>query len=218
MNKLFLFDLDGTILKVHHQKMAEIVDKSLAISGLSFAITSEKKFAGRTDHDIFNSFIPDLSQETYHQLKETYIDLMINELKKEHVDLLHGVDVVCTWLQSSQADWGLLTGNYERTGLQKVSCSGFPLPISFGVYGDEYASRNQLAASGLDKARQHFGKEFQPHQIVIIGDTPKDIECAKVNGYISVAVSTGGYTWEELQAHQPDFTIQSLSELIEIFS
>lgn len=218
MNKLFLFDLDGTILKVHHHKMAEIVDKSLINTGLSFAITHEKKFAGRTDHDIFNSFVPDLSQELYQKLKNNYIDLMLKELNPEHVDLLDGVHIVCKWLIETKADWGLLTGNYERSGLQKVFCSGFPLPVSFGIYGDEHTHRNHLAASSLNKARQHFGKEFAPHQLVIIGDTPKDIECAKVNGYVSVAVSTGNYTKEELQSYQPDYAIQSLSELVHLFS
>ncbi|TNE72121.1 HAD family hydrolase [bacterium] len=217
MQKLFLFDLDGTVLKVQNTIMAAIVDKSLTISGLEHEIKSEKKFAGRTDKDIFYSFVDAENHERYHQLKEAYIQLMLNELKPEHVSLISGVQEACHWLVDSNLTWGLLTGNYERSGLQKVRCSGFPLPVSFGVFGDEYAHRNHLAASSLAKAEAHFGHAFLPEELVIIGDTPKDIECAKVNGFISVAVSTGGYSKEELFACKPDFLIESLSELPALF-
>lgn len=47
---------------------------------------------------------------------------------------------------------------------------------------------------------------------MVIGDTPKDIECAKHNNFISVAVATGRYSVEELAKHQPDFVLTDLSD------
>ena len=218
MHKLFLFDLDGTILKVKTPSMVSIVDRSLKDNGLEHKTLIEKKFAGRTDHDIFNSYLDASSNHLYDSLKNRYIDLMLTELTESDVDLIDGVHTVCDWLTTNQIDWGLLTGNYEISGKQKVKCSRFPLSVSFGVFGDHHTSRTELASQALALGKSYFQKEYNERDIIIIGDTPKDIICAKENGYIAVAVATGGYTFDELEAFNPDFTIHNLSELPQLFS
>lgn len=217
LQKLFLFDLDGTVLKVKTHKMVAIVDKTLTHVGLAHHTKIEKKFSGRTDNDIFHSYLDDSNVHLYPKLKETYTELMLNDLQNEDVDLLSGVDTVCNWLTANSLDWGLLTGNFELTGKQKVLRSGFPLPVSFGLYGDFFTNRTELAAEAIKKGNAFFGKEFSPSDIVIIGDTPKDILCANENGFTSVGVSTGGYSKTDLLAHQPHFVIEDLAQLIHLF-
>jgi phosphoglycolate phosphatase-like HAD superfamily hydrolase len=46
----------------------------------------------------------------------------------------------------------------------------------------------------------------------VIGDTPRDIECGKAFGAITVAVATGKYTREELASHGPDFLFDDFSD------
>jgi len=56
---------------------------------------------------------------------------------------------------------------------------------------------------------------------VIIGDTPKDIECARAFGARCVAVTTGGYSCEEIAPHEPDALLADLSSpdrILEILS
>lgn len=216
LQKLFLFDLDGTVLKVKTKKMVSIVDKTLTHVGLAHHTTLEKKFSGRTDKDIFHSYLDESNVHLYPLLKETYTQYMFNELQNVDVDLLLGVDSVCKWLVNNNLNWGLLTGNFELTGKQKILCSGFPLPVSFGLFGDDFTNRTELAAQAVQHGNAFFGKEFSPSDIVIIGDTPKDILCAKENGFISVGVTTGGYSQEELLAYQPSFVIQDLNQLIHL--
>lgn len=217
-NKLFLFDLDGTVLKVKTHKMMTIVDRTLHDVGLGHHATREKKFSGRTDKDIFYSYLDETSHPIYPKLKERYIELMLSDLQSEDVDLLEGVHDVCSWLINHNLSWGVLTGNYEVSGKQKILRSGFPLPVEFGIYGDHHASRTDLAAQAITFAQAHFKKVFNPSDIVIIGDTPKDISCAKDNGYIAVAVATGGFSTDDLAKHEPHFVLNNLSELPLIWS
>ena len=49
-------------------------------------------------------------------------------------------------------------------------------------------------------------------RVIVIGDTPFDIECARVAGAISIAVATGGHSVEELRAAGADFVLADLSD------
>jgi len=217
-SKLFLFDLDGTLLNVKYHRMLHIVDESLKSVGLHQEIHREKKFSGRTDHDIFQSYLNIEMKHQYEQLKSRYIELMQNELKQEDVDLLDGAHEVANWITKNEINWGLLTGNYEVTGKLKVRNAGFPLEASFGIFGDGFLDRTVMAAEAITKAKLHFPFDISSESIVIIGDTPNDIRCAKENNYLSVAISTGAYSKQVLADYQPDFLIESLHELPKLFS
>lgn len=215
MKKVYLLDLDGTLLKVKTKIMVEIVDKALSSVGLVHKLKVEKKFSGRTDRDIFGMYI-DVDSSAYDELKISYIQQMEQDLKDNHVLLLKGADELSNWLVEEQKLWGLLTGNFETSGLKKVSCSGFPLTVELGFFGDNHSDRNELAATALPKCQEIYGSELQPKDIVIIGDTPKDVICAKVNDYTSVAISTGNYSSEDLAKFEPDYLISSLDELTKL--
>jgi phosphoglycolate phosphatase-like HAD superfamily hydrolase len=64
----------------------------------------------------------------------------------------------------------------------------------------------------MARALEDHGEEFTPDQIYVIGDTPRDIECGKAFGAVTVAVSTGRYSREELASHNPDFLFDDLSD------
>ena len=54
--------------------------------------------------------------------------------------------------------------------------------------------------------------------VLVIGDTPKDIDCARAAGFVAVAVATGSYGKDELAAHQPDFLFENLSDTVGIMA
>ena len=62
----------------------------------------------------------------------------------------------------------------------------------------------------MQRAHAHLGVAFQPDAVVVIGDTPEDIRCARSSGVRSVAVASGRYTRAELAEHSPDHLFDSL--------
>ncbi len=55
-------------------------------------------------------------------------------------------------------------------------------------------------------------------RVIVIGDTPHDIDCARVGGAISIAVATGGFTVEELRAAGADVVVADLSDTEQVLA
>ena len=66
---------------------------------------------------------------------------------------------------------------------------------------------------GIAQAR---GAEPEPRRVVVIGDTPRDVDCAKKNGCRSVAVATGWHTAEELRKTEADEVVEDLAGLCDL--
>ena len=49
-------------------------------------------------------------------------------------------------------------------------------------------------------------------RVIVIGDTPHDIECARVAGARSIAVATGGYTVDQLREAGADHALTDLAD------
>lgn len=82
-----------------------------------------------------------------------------------------------------------------------------------GAYGNDHYDRPQLVAIAAGRAERSFGLSFNGQDIVVIGDTPHDIRCGKLNGTRTVAVATGPYSLQELQREQPDALLPDLENL-----
>eukprot|EP01051_Picozoa_sp_SAG22_P005974 SAG22_NODE_374_length_11548_cov_6.893615_2_plen_323_part_00 len=102
---------------------------------------------------------------------------------------------------SSSIVQGMLTGNLEPNASTKLVAAGFAMS-SFaktkdgkllGAFGSDSQSRNSLLPIALAKYNDTFGGDISEADVVIIGDTPRDIECAHVNGAKALAVATGEY-------------------------
>jgi len=80
----------------------------------------------------------------------------------------------------------------------------------FGAYGCDHADRNLLGPLALQRAAAHAARSFTAEETWIIGDTPKDIACARALGARCLAVATGRFSVSELEAAGADFVIGSL--------
>jgi phosphoglycolate phosphatase len=107
---------------------------------------------------------------------------------------------------------GLVTGNLSSIGWHKVQRAQLRHHFRFGAFADMGATRTELARLALAHARRRgwLGPQVRPF---LIGDTANDIEAARANGIVSVAVATGHYGVDELRPHRPDFLLSNLAEL-----
>ena len=78
---------------------------------------------------------------------------------------------------------------------------------------DDDEDRDQIAAAALRRARRVLGDDLKPQEVIVVGDTPRDIECGRAIGARVLAVATGGAMLPELQDHQPDWAVEDLRTL-----
>lgn len=97
----------------------------------------------------------------------------------------------------------------EETAYIKLERAGIDHLFSFGAFGCNYTDRNLLPAEAEKKFIGLSGKRIAKRNFIVIGDTPKDIECAKSFGATSVAVATGDYLISELLIYNPDLALES---------
>jgi phosphoglycolate phosphatase-like HAD superfamily hydrolase len=108
----------------------------------------------------------------------------------------------------------LLTGNMAANALVKVAAFGLDrwLDLSLGAYGSDAADRNLLVPVALQRLAAERGVELAPEEAWVIGDTPRDLECARAGGARCLLVATGRYGFSELAALGPDAVLDDLSD------
>jgi phosphoglycolate phosphatase-like HAD superfamily hydrolase len=107
---------------------------------------------------------------------------------------------------------GLLTGNIAGGAAAKMRHFGLERHFGFGAYGCDHADRNRLGPVALDRAARHAGRSFSAEETVVIGDTPKDIDCARAMGARCLAVATGRFSVEELHGAGASRVVSTLEE------
>lgn len=107
---------------------------------------------------------------------------------------------------------GLLTGNVVTGAQLKLESFGILHYFRIGAYGSDNEDRKALVPVAQLRARQYCVTYIAPERTFVIGDTPRDIDCARAHGVQAVAVATGNYSLEALQAHEPDRCFADLGD------
>ena len=214
---LILLDIDSTLVTTGGSGLAAMEETGRELVGPEF---SEKgvDFAGRLDTLI----IPELltrhgvrpTREALAAFRSTYARRLPRHLERNRdkaralpgalksVRLLHA---------SARVAMGLVTGNFAETGAMKLRACGFdPAWFAFSGWGDADGDGAQEAEQGRSPTRdalpriaaEHFERHHgrKPSRVVVVGDTPHDIRCAKVNGFVGCGVATGHFSIEQLRA------------------
>jgi phosphoglycolate phosphatase len=107
---------------------------------------------------------------------------------------------------------GLLTGNSAMGAQLKLESFGLWQYFRLGAYGSDHHDRNALVPIAQQRIHALLGHVIPAHHTYVIGDTPRDIACARAHGARAIAVATGSYSVEVLQQHHPDHCLVDLSD------
>jgi phosphoglycolate phosphatase len=150
------------------------------------------------------------TEQHYEDLKAIYIEQLTRELQTGHVDVFDGVLESIEYCLGNEIPFALLTGNYRETAFIKLNRAGLDHYFSHGSFGCNDTDRNMLAERAIELTESWYGQRADPSRMVVIGDTPRDIECARHAGLHAVAVSTGHYKRDDLARHKPDMLLDGL--------
>ena len=221
MNKLVLFDIDGTLIKINNKQRK-----------LSFSYAFKKVYGVDTDIDIIDHAGKTDKKIIMEVLKKEGLDeknirLKIDEVMKEITTffernisedkfcLLDGVQALLKELSKNNILLGLVTGNLEpiaRAKLKNVNLNNY---FQLGGFGSDAEDRVNLVKIAIKRAENNFSFKFNKN-VFLIGDTPRDIQAGKEAGVKTIAVSTGSYSGQELKAENPDFLFKDLIHKEEI--
>ncbi len=220
MKKLFLFDIDGTILMTYGAGLRGMERAGQELFGPKFSL-SGISIAGSLDQKIFQDAVAQAQiaydPPQYEQFVARYGQELQRELTNPHArrpELLPGITELLEQLrQESRVGLGLLTGNYTLTGPIKLRHLGIdPSWFPVAAWGDLADSRPGLVPLAIDQHHQATGHRLEGQDVVVIGDTPKDIDCAHAHGCLAVAVATGDYDLQTLADAGADIALQDLQD------
>ncbi len=216
---IILFDIDGTLLTVDRNFNRPLLRIIIDDLNINYPDMESDPFSGRTDFDIITSFLVNhnFDEKLYETFKEVYLNRLSTEIT-EHDVLRHNyVDEAIEYFSKPNFITGLLTGNYPDAAIVKLKVADIHYEFAFGAFGEFHKDRNVLPQLALTSIKEMLKVEPDPSRFVIIGDTPRDIICAKSAGMKSVSVTTGKFSAEQLSEHNPDLIIDSLANPEEWF-
>lgn len=217
MNRLVLFDIDETLIKPRGVGRRALTEALKQIFGQELD-TSCVFFSGKTDPQLVREILlangvdePQF-QTTWERVLQLYPQILQKEIQKaEDYTLLAGAaELIFALAENQDASLGLLTGNTEQGARIKLEPFQLNSHFPIGAFGSDSHDRMHLPEIAYDRAKKHFAKDWQRHEIVIIGDSVNDILCAQGFSARSVIVNTGRTTWDELALLKPNFLFSSL--------
>jgi len=125
--------------------------------------------------------------------------------------VLPGAEKTLVALGEAGVMLGLVSGAMEGAARTKLVPANLNRFFIFGAYGSDSPDRGELTHIGVQKAAT-LHRDLEPAQVFVVGDTPRDIEAAKVAGAVSVGVATGHYSVDELTAAGGGFVLDSLEQ------
>ncbi|MGL4515009.1 MAG: HAD family hydrolase [Lacipirellulaceae bacterium] len=229
--KVVLFDIDGTLVETGGAGMHAFAETFAAEFGVD-RLARGVSFAGRSDRGIARDFFRahgiDETAANWRRFKAGYVERLPGLLAGCTGRVLPGVEALVERLESQgDVHLGLLTGNVREAAECKLSHYGLWERFRrdggdvFGGFGDEHPDRNDIAAMAASQARARHARSPLPRgvaangegeRIVVIGDTPNDVRCARAIGAWAVAVPTGHTPASVLEASAPDLLTPTLEE------
>lgn len=218
--RLFLFDVDGTLLNAHGAGRIALARALEATYGTAGSIRTFDT-RGKTDPQIVIEVMraADVPDAVIRSRLETFFEAYLRSLETlidngHPVEAMPGIPQVVEALGTrDDALVGLLTGNIEQGAQIKLRPTGLLPFFRIGAFGSDDPDRRHLPAIARQRARALVRRDVPFGQITIIGDTPLDVDCALACGARAVAVATGQHSPEELATCFPDLLLPDFSNV-----
>lgn len=204
-----LWDVDGTLLRTngiaqnafdvaaehvlgrpagaHQVKMSGKTDPLIALEIMAFAGLAE---------DEARALLPRVIERLEAELAGA------RELVREQGHVLPGVEAVLRDLAGDPAvAQSVLTGNTAANAALKVQAFGLDrwLDLEVGAFGSDSHDREELVPVALERLARRRGRTLAAGAVWVVGDTPRDLACARAAGARCLLVATGRFALAELE-------------------
>ena len=206
---LLLFDIDGTLLLGGSDAHRDAIVESLrVVHGVEEPVRGPLGVAGRTDLDIAREILLasgvsarriDARADDFRIAAcEAYARLVPDDLS--HCVAPGMGELLANLAVRDGIVLALVTGNLQPIARMKLRAAGIGKYFAGGQggFGSDHEDRSELPAIARRRAGEGSGEPWPCERTILIGDTPRDIACARADGVRVVAIATGPYGVEEL--------------------
>ncbi len=238
---VILWDIDGTLIDSAGSGGGALCQAL----GELFNVPDVQSVAlhGRTDRGILSELLQvngvDANEENLRQLSVAYFAKLPDVLNVRGGRVLPGIVELLIAFQTAGCRQGVLTGNMPTSALLKLSHYNLLHCFAAGAFGDKVMHRKELRTPalqvagwiaratdaelelGLVNTLQHSFEDVDSEsvdagRVVVIGDTPLDVQLAQLMGARCIAVTTGGCTSAQLEESGADWILPDLTNSAEI--
>jgi phosphoglycolate phosphatase-like HAD superfamily hydrolase len=216
-----LWDVDGTLIRAGDIGAAVFDTAIVAVLGVR--PRERIRMSGKTDPQIVAEYLDQLGVDE----SDGVIDAVLAQAAKDlsaaaAAGVLNREGYACPGvgdlLEAVAGEPGvvssLLTGNVLPNAITKLSAFGLDrwLRFDLGAYGSDSRDRNRLVPIAVDRVERRLGVRVDPDDVWVIGDTPRDWECATAAGVRCLLVGTGRFTTAELAPLGADAVLDDLGD------
>lgn len=221
---LVLFDIDGTLVSVRGAGRRALARAIEAVTGVAGALDGVR-LNGSTDpvilEDAYAQHVgrPIRGDEEREAVLARYVDHLGEELaaSAHEYEVLPGArELVEALAGTGRHVLGLATGNIERAALMKLEPGGLAEHFELGGFGSDASAREALVRAGIDRgqaaAQARFGRAFSAEEVVVVGDTERDVTAAHAAGARAVGVLAGSQHRDAVVASRPELVVPTLRD------
>lgn len=212
---LILFDIDGTLIDSGEAGTRSL---NLAFKELFSVVNAfhDISMAGKTDTQIMKEGLMKYGISADGNLDaiiNTYIKHLQMEINNDRRHIKPGVyELLEKFSLIRDIRLGLLTGNLEPGA--RIKLEPFKLNKYFptGAFGSDDEDRNRLLPIAIKRFKELCQRRICIDECIVVGDTPRDVYCAKIYGAMCLGVATGPYSIDELIEAGADYVVRDLSD------
>lgn len=222
MERLFLFDIDGTLCDSGNAGSISLNRTFESLLHVPNAFQSIR-MDGKTDIQIIREGLEcngiSAGENQLKTIVGYYLKQLRMEIDNDRKHLKPGVvELLSALAETAGCHLALLTGNLEAGARIKLEPFGLNPYFPYGAFGSDHEDRRRLVPIALQKFSAFRGRDPAPTHCIVIGDTPLDVACAKPHGATAVAVCTGNYTADQLHRAGADLVLDNLSGAFDLLT
>ena len=215
---LILFDIDHTLVDVQALHNPAYEASILEAHGVAVRM-QDITYTGKTTPNILRDLCThvgvgaEATESCLPDLLTAFTGRVLAGMAEDlRPNVLPGVNELLACLRERGYLLGVVTGNPPEIGREVLRRAGLVANFSLFAFGTEARERWELVALAIEKAGALAGEAIPPERVVVVGDTPFDVEAGKIVGTRTVLVGTGVYSRSELEAAAPDLLVRDFSD------
>ena len=209
---LLLWDIDGTLVEGLGVGRRAMVRTFAKLFGIADAF-ADIVMSGKVDPSIFREAVKKNGIEGWPDhlplIQETYLQELAQAMIETPVRVNPGILESLNHLRHKGYLHALGTGNLQQGAHQKMQSCDLLDYFPTGGFADGLFERNAVIARAKTISQRHYNLSAD-YPTLVIGDTPRDVEAAHVNGMPCLALASSRFSVADLQEVGADWVMEEM--------